>query len=370
MIQLKCKAVTYLRVNSSFHIIKIGGCVKMKKILLLLLGVLWVPFGCSTNETAETAEVDSNTTENVVSTNENTEMVATEFITHELNQVEYQVADTWTETNSTETIKYYYPDHGMLMSSYLDLEGESLSEESSRSMFIDGFTNGLDDAFNISETKISIDNSDAYRYDMNVRIEEALVDLSLVAFDYKKGAMIFVMYTDSKSGSDYSLDFKKVLDTIELPEDTIVEDEIEIAEYYFDGIDLVAEDFTITVTDYKVLQPGETGNDYGSEPVLAFWFDITVYDHVTNKEYNPNTAWLFSFEAIQDNNPNAINTIRIGSLPDSAHRESQRQTIKPGGTVSSSISYKLSDLETPVTLIAYDSRILGEELGQFDYPVK
>lgn len=321
--------------------------------------------------TKSTVEDNNNTPiDNIVSTNENTEVI-TEFTTHELNQVEYQVENTWIEENSTMNMKYYYHDHGMLMVSYEEVESTGfLSDELIRDTFIDGFVSGLDDLFNIIETKITIDNSNAYRYDMQAMLQGHLIDLSLVSFDYKNGVMNFAMQTFTEDEVDYTTDFEKVLESIKFPEQTIVEDEIEITEYYFDGIDLVAEDFTITVTDHKVLHPGETGNEYGSEPVLAFWFDITVYDHVTNNEYNPNTAWLFSFEAIQDNNPNAINTIRIGSLPDSAHRESQRQTIKPGGTVSSSISYKLSDLETPVTLIAYDSRILGEELGQFDYPVK
>ena len=338
--------------------------------IFILIGILWLSFGCSADVPTETVEDKNNPIENIVSTNENTEVI-TEFTTHELNQVEYQVANTWIEENSTMNMKYYYPDHGMLMVSYEEVQSTGfLSDEMIRDTYIDGFVSGLEELFNIVETKITINNSNAYRYDMQAMLQGHLVDLTLVSFDYKNGVMNFAMQTFTEDEVDYNADFEKVLESIKFPEQTIVEDKIEMTKYYFDGIDLVTEDFTITVTDYKVLHPGETGNEYGSEPVLAFWFDVTVYDHVTNKEYNPNTAWLFSFEAIQDNNPNAINTIRVGSLPDSAHRESQSQTIKPGGTVSSSVSYRLSDLETPVTLIAYDSRILGEELGQFDYPVK
>lgn len=370
MIQLKCKAGTYLRVNSSFHIIKTGGCVKMKKILLLLLGVLWLPFGCSTNETAETAEVDSNTTENVVSTIDNTEIV-TEYLSYELNQVEYQVANTWVEDNFTEDIKYYYPEYGMLMVAYEELQSAgSLSDETYRKTFVDGFISAYEDVSNISETKISIDSVEAYRYDMESTIDEDEVEISLVLFDYKTGVMAFVMYTFAEVEVDYNMDFETVLESVKLPEQTIVEDEIEMTEYYFDGKDLVTEDFTITITDYKVLHPGDTGNDYGSEPVLAFWFDVTVYENVTQKEYTPNRAWLFSFEAVQDNNPNAINTIQVGMLPDRNHTQSQTQTIKPGGTVSSSMSYILTDMETPVTLIGYDNKISDDELGQFDFSVK
>jgi hypothetical protein len=45
------------------------------------------------------------------------------------------------------------------------------------------------------------------------------------------------------------------------------------------------------------------------------------------------------------------------------------QTIKPGGTVSSSVSYELTDLETPVEIIV-ENIATGEVYGSYTYDIK
>lgn len=128
---------------------------------------------------------------------------------------------------------------------------------------------------------------------------------------------------------------------------------------------LTTDDYTITITDYKVIQPGETGNEYGDVPVIAFWYDTTNTGSDSN--LNASSAWIMVFEAIQDNDPNVVNTLNIGMLPDSQYLDSQTQTIKEGGTVSNAISYELDDTSTPVTLVARD--IIDGEYGRQEFPV-
>ncbi|OJF96214.1 hypothetical protein AX762_05550 [Alkalibacterium sp. 20] len=146
--------------------------------------------------------------------------------------------------------------------------------------------------------------------------------------------------------------------------------EKEAEESYFDGTDLVKEDYTITITDYKVLQPGEQGNEYGSDSVIAFWYDITVSEDATSTEYNPTMPWMMTFKAIQDNDENFINELRVSSLPDSNYLNTQLVTIRPGGTVSNAIAYKLTDSETPVTLNAVGNLFTNEQLGSHDYDIQ
>lgn len=126
-----------------------------------------------------------------------------------------------------------------------------------------------------------------------------------------------------------------------------------------------SDEYTITITDYKVIQPGETGNEYGDKPVIAFWYDTT--NTASDDALDPSTAWMFVFEAVQDNDPNAVNTLNVGMLPDQQFLDSQFQNIKVGGTVSNAISYELDDLTTPVTLTAKD--ISGTVYGSQDFPV-
>ncbi|MEU3475796.1 DUF5067 domain-containing protein (plasmid) [Rhodococcoides fascians A21d2] len=126
---------------------------------------------------------------------------------------------------------------------------------------------------------------------------------------------------------------------------------------------LTTEDVVIKITDVQTIQVGEEGNKYGKKPVIAFWYDTT---NVSGKETDPGTAWIFRFEAYQDNDPNAENKLGVGSLPDAAFLDSQMNKIKEGGTVPNAIAYELSDTTTPVELIA--STNLGQnEIGSMTF---
>lgn len=133
---------------------------------------------------------------------------------------------------------------------------------------------------------------------------------------------------------------------------------------FSDGV-YTSDEYTITITDYKVIQPGETGNEYGDKPVIAFWYDTT--NTASDDALDPSTAWMFVFEAVQDNDPNAVNTLNVGMLPDDQFLDSQLQDIKVGGTVSNAVAYELDDLTTPVTLTAQD--MFGTVYGSQDFPV-
>ncbi len=133
------------------------------------------------------------------------------------------------------------------------------------------------------------------------------------------------------------------------------------SDYYFADNVLVSEDVRIEITDWKVIPAGETGNEYGDAPVIAFWYSTT---NLTGKEsVSPMTSWIAMFTAIQDNNPNLVNKLNVASLPDQAFLETQMATIKKGGTVDCAVAYTLSDTTTPVTLNATRG-LLGEDLGK------
>lgn len=137
----------------------------------------------------------------------------------------------------------------------------------------------------------------------------------------------------------------------------------------FDGKMLKGNSYSVKITDTKVIQPGEAGNEYGDKPVIAFWYDTNVSpDYKDDHAINPNTSWIMNFKAVQDNDPNKVNELQVASLPDPQYLESQIAEIKPGGTVSNATAYELTDTETPVTLIA--KSIIGTEYGKADFPVK
>jgi hypothetical protein len=122
----------------------------------------------------------------------------------------------------------------------------------------------------------------------------------------------------------------------------------------------------IVITAHKVIPVGKKGNEYGSKPVIAFWYKTT---RLGDKDIDPSTAWLFNFEAYQDNNPNAENKLGVGSLPDDRFLGTQMETIKKGGTVENAVAYELDDLKTPVALVA--GGLFGsDEIGRATYALK
>ncbi|NLM20066.1 MAG: DUF5067 domain-containing protein [Clostridiaceae bacterium] len=142
----------------------------------------------------------------------------------------------------------------------------------------------------------------------------------------------------------------------------------------FDGTVLETSEYTITITDYKIIQPGEMGNEHGDVPIIAFWYD-TYLPEIDNlripkiESLNPYSAWMNVFKAIQDNDPNMFNELYFSYLPDETYIKNKYAEIKRGGTVPCSIGYELTDTETPVTLVA-TNWFRDKEYGRHDYPVK
>ena len=111
--------------------------------------------------------------------------------------------------------------------------------------------------------------------------------------------------------------------------------------YYFKDMEIVTKDYSIKITDWKVIEAGDEGNEYGDKPVIAFWYDTT---NTSGKEIDPMTSWLYTITAVQDNDPNAINKLNTAMLPDASFIDSQMAKIKQGGTVSNAVAYELTEI--------------------------
>lgn len=135
----------------------------------------------------------------------------------------------------------------------------------------------------------------------------------------------------------------------------------ETSEYYFKDNVLVSEDVKIEITDWKVIQVGEPGNEYGDAPVIAFWYSTT--NLTDNENVTPLSAWMTMFTAIQDNDSDMVNELEVGLAPDDTLLDNQLAHIKKDGTVECAVSYYLDDVTTPVILTATKG-ILGEDLGE------
>lgn len=161
--------------------------------------------------------------------------------------------------------------------------------------------------------------------------------------------------------------------TIEAPE-TIAADASEPEDAstsdstFKDGV-LTTSEMKIEITDHKIIAVGKKGNEYGTKPVIAFWYNITnLTDKDVDRDVSP-MDFIFAITAFQDNNPNAENKLEVGGLPDDKFLETQMEKIKKGGTVANAIAFELDDTKTPVDLVA--SNDLGmTEIGTITYKLK
>jgi hypothetical protein len=129
-----------------------------------------------------------------------------------------------------------------------------------------------------------------------------------------------------------------------------------------DGV-LITSKMKIEITSHRVIPVGQPGNEYGEKPVIAFVYNTT---NLTNESLDPTLAWIGTFEAFQDTNPNAVNKLNVGSTPGDQYLDSQSEAIKEGGTVENAVAYELDDETTPVKLTAKET-IISDELGSEMY---
>ncbi|MGB2993557.1 MAG: DUF5067 domain-containing protein [Paenisporosarcina sp.] len=182
--------------------------------------------------------------------------------------------------------------------------------------------------------------------------------------------LLLITFLLTACGSNDATNDKEIKETDEVATDSGKEEEKENTkvseDVYFKDNEAKLVDIKINITETKVIKPGDPGNEYGEKPAFAIWYDTT---NLSDKDIDPMTAWIAVFTAIQDNNPNAINELNVGMLPDDSFLDSQMESIKKDGTVKNAIAYELDDLETPVTLVA-NQGISGDELGRQDFNVK
>ena len=140
-------------------------------------------------------------------------------------------------------------------------------------------------------------------------------------------------------------------------------------EYTFKDGKVSMEDIDLTITKYKVIPIGEKGNEHGTNPVIAFWYDVT---NKSDKDISPWAAWSATFgdmnSVIQDNDKNKLSNLEGAFHPDSTLVNNDFVTIKKGGRVSGACAYKLTDLTTNVKLIAHKG-FGGIELGSQEFKV-
>lgn len=131
----------------------------------------------------------------------------------------------------------------------------------------------------------------------------------------------------------------------------------------FDGTVYEDDEARIEITGYEILEVGSEYNKYGDVPLVCFKFNVT---NLSDWDVSASGKWIDTFRAYQDNDPNFLNELNVGSQENSAYHDTAFASIKKGGTVESVMTYELDDEETPVTLVA---SYRWEEIGSKDFDI-
>lgn len=131
----------------------------------------------------------------------------------------------------------------------------------------------------------------------------------------------------------------------------------------FDGTVYEDDEARIEITGYEVLEVGSEYNKYGDVPLVCFKFNVT---NLSDGDVSASGKWIDTFRAYQDNDPNFLNELNVGSQENSAYHDTGFAKIKKGGTVEDVMTYELDDEETPVTLVA---SYRWEEIGSKDFDI-
>ena len=163
-------------------------------------------------------------------------------------------------------------------------------------------------------------------------------------FVFKENSFSFPITVQGEHGT---IEMEKNGDTVVAPSNVQNSDS---ANSFDNGV-LETAKVKIAINETRVIPAGEAGNEYGTTPVLAVFFDMT---NKTDEQLAPVDAADY-FTAVQDNDPNQINELNVAGHPDPATLDSQLEKIKKGGTAPGAIAFELSDTTTPVQLVAADN---------------
>ena len=182
-------------------------------VLVLCLGVGMLA-GCSTEEGEKLNH------ENPQEQQMEEELVIADDFDPETNQKKsikgfsYEIPESWEEGDSTDTNFYFYPEEGMLMVSYEEAEGVSITDEEFREIYSKNVSSGFEEYELIDEYEIEVAGQEAYYEEIDFTTSSQKFRGRFVTFDYSDGLISFMMGTYFESDVSYDQDFEKIINSI------------------------------------------------------------------------------------------------------------------------------------------------------------
>lgn len=263
-------------------------------------------------------------------------------IEYSIGVCEYSIPESWAEMGSTETIKRYYPEDGSLQISHNE-EEVSITDDEVRKNFFEGFSTSWDKFELISESKITVAGTTAYRFDMKLEQADKKYKSSFVIFDYNNGMISLLMSIPDGSDKNYDKEFEKTLSSIRLTDETPIVDN---APGEDDGIiSFQTDDFTIAYSHH------EKGKDYKGNPCLYYYYTFT-----NKSSDNESAAFSANIKVFQ----NGVECTTALSLESRPEVENYLKEVQPGTSIEVCQVYELTD-NSDVTIEAKELISFSDE---------
>lgn len=203
-----------------------GGRMKKKTIIIsIMIFTALLLFGCNNvgKNSADSKDKDAGTQSKSI-------QVSTDFSKDDIvNQVfydmSYDIPSNWeSKTSGDGTIVYYYPPSGQIngntesMLSIQYLEGKNAHADPSKSIetVISNMTKSGEISIESPED-VSVNGSYARRARYSQIINGKDYKGDIVLFTVPDAVMCFVLFSSDDASTDYSKDFEKIIDSIQLP---------------------------------------------------------------------------------------------------------------------------------------------------------
>lgn len=311
----------------------IGGEKMIKKLISVLFATMLFLSACGdADETAQETETKETT--------QNEEVVDESYKEYSMNTLKYKVPDSWDEKVGDDNLKYYYPENGMLMVGYDEIDG-TINNDESREDFMNSFVSAFDSYELISETEIAIEGEPAYQYELNQVLDGEELKTTIILFDYFNGFISFMMGTYSESDANYNDDFETILDSIKFSEEAN-----ENTEQKEEGEESKTEEITLgeplNLGEYTiVIQSYDLAKDFEGNDAL-----IIEYDWVNDSEETTSPIMTYNIKGFQD----GVETDHA-VMVDGVNLETEQKKVKPGGEIEGAqTTVGISDVSKPLEL--------------------
>ena len=148
-----------------------------------------------------------------------------QVVTYEKDGVSFDVPTSWRYEEGGTGFYYFYPSddtsHAFLMVQNNNTI-PSIMDDSAYSAYIEGLETSSQNFTILKEEKLESENIKEYRYILfEAVINNVSVTCDTVLFDNQTGVSVFGMLKEVDSKNDYSDDFEKIIDSINLKYDTV-----------------------------------------------------------------------------------------------------------------------------------------------------